>query len=133
MIHRALIGSPERFGAVLIEHFAGKFPLWLNPRQILIVPIADTFNKYAEGVHKELKEAGLRADIDTREITLNKKIRDGELLYYNYILVVGEKEESTKSVNARIRDTKAQKTLTLKEFKEKVLKEYKERALKSPF
>ena len=133
MIHRALIGSPERFGAVLIEHFAGKFPLWLNPRQVLVVPVADTFNKYAEGVHKELKKEGLRADIDTREITLNKKIRDGELLYYNYILVVGEKEASTKSVNARIRDTKAQKTITTKEFKEKVLKEYKERALKSSF
>ncbi|MDD4983578.1 MAG: threonine--tRNA ligase [Candidatus ainarchaeum sp.] len=131
MIHRALIGSPERFGAVLIEHFAGKFPLWLNPRQILVVPVAENFNKYAQEVCDSLKAYGLRVDIDLREITMNKKIRDGEMLYYNYILVVGEKEASTKSVNARIRDTKTQKTLTTQNFKEKALVEYKKRELKS--
>ncbi len=131
MIHRALIGSPERFGAILIEHFAGKFPLWLNPRQILVVPVAENFNKYAQEVCDSLKAYGLRTDIDLREITMNKKIRDGEILYYNYILVVGEKESTSKSVNVRIRDTKAQKTLITQNFKEKALVEYKKRELKS--
>ncbi len=133
MLHRAVLGSVERFLGILIEHFAGRFPLWLNPRQIIVVPVAETFNEYAEKIAKELKEAGLRVSADLRETTLNKKIRDAEVLYYNYILVVGEKEVKEKSVNARIRDSKVQKTVSLKDFIPVVQKEYNKRELKSSF
>lgn len=133
MIHRAIVGSPDRFLSILIEHHAGKFPLWLNPRQVLIVPVADAFKDYALEIEQELKRNNVRVNCDLRAISMNKKIRDGETLYFNYIIVVGEKERSDKTINVRIRDTKEQKELSLNDFIAKIKEEYSKRALKTLF
>ncbi|HIH24905.1 TPA: threonine--tRNA ligase [Candidatus Woesearchaeota archaeon] len=104
MVHRAILGSLERFFAVMVEHFAGKFPLWLSPEQVRVLPIADRHNAYAALVVKTLRDAGLRADIDDRALTTNKKVREAELSRVNYILVVGDKEVEAQTVNVRTRD-----------------------------
>ncbi|PIU22095.1 MAG: threonine--tRNA ligase [Candidatus Diapherotrites archaeon CG08_land_8_20_14_0_20_30_16] len=133
MIHRALIGSPDRFFGILLEHYGGKFPMWLSPRQVLIVPVADAFNNYALEIEKQLKQEGLRVDCDTKPSSMNKKIREGEIMYYNYILIVGEKEQQAKTANIRIRDTKEQKEMSIKEFVTKAKQEYEKRAIKTLF
>ncbi|MBW2995349.1 threonine--tRNA ligase [Candidatus Woesearchaeota archaeon] len=104
MIHRAILGSLERFIGVVIEHFAGKFPLWINPVQIILLPIADRHREYCAQVLKKMQESGLRAEIDERAETINKKVRDAEVRHINYILVVGDKELKNKTVNIRTRD-----------------------------
>jgi threonyl-tRNA synthetase len=108
MIHRAILGSLERFMGVLTEHYAGKFPLWLSPVQCRIVPVSDKFMDYARAVHASYAQAGIRAEIDETAETLNKKIRNAELERVNYILVVGGKEMENKSVNVRTRDNKVE-------------------------
>ena len=92
MIHRALMGSFERFIGILIEHYAGEFPLWLAPVQALVLPIADRHVEYAEQVARELRDAGLRAEVDDRSESVGRKIRDGELRKVPYMLVVGDTE-----------------------------------------
>jgi len=131
MMHRVIYGSLERFFGVITEHFAGKFPLWLNPRQIIIVPVADVFNKYADDVAKILRTEGFRVIVDSSNDSLNKKIREAEKVYPNYILVVGEEEQKAKTINVRIRDTKEQKELSLKDFITKVKEEKEKRTLRS--
>lgn len=101
MIHRAPFGSMERFVAVLIEHCAGKFPLWLSPEQVRILPISDKFLEYAEQVQKSLKKEGIRASIDTRSEKIGKKIRDTELLKLPYMLIIGEQEMNENKVAVR--------------------------------
>jgi threonyl-tRNA synthetase len=101
MIHRAPFGSMERFIAVLTEHCAGKFPLWLAPTQIKILPISDKFMEYAETVQKLLKKADLRAEIDDRQEKIGKKIRDTELAKVPFMLVVGEKEMTDQTLGVR--------------------------------
>jgi len=133
MIHRAIIGSPDRFFGILLEHFAGKFPMWLSPIQVTVVPVADVFNDYAKEVADKLSAEGLRANADLREISMNKKIREHEIQAVNYILVVGEKEKNEKTVNARIRDTKEQRILGTKELLQKLNEEKEKRLLKSVF
>ena len=96
MIHRAPFGSMERFIAVLIEHTAGKFPLWLTPEQFVIMPISEKFNDFAKKVLKHLNNSDIRGFIDDRNETIGKKIRENELKRIPYLLVVGEKEEETK-------------------------------------
>ncbi|KAL2916699.1 threonyl-tRNA synthetase [Polyrhizophydium stewartii] len=109
MIHRAILGSVERMIAILTENFAGKWPFWLSPRQVIVVPIAAAFNDYSTEVQQILHNAGLFAEADLSDLTLNKKIRNAEIAHWNFIFVVGEKEASTKSVNARNRDDPASK------------------------
>ncbi|KAI8054687.1 hypothetical protein BDF22DRAFT_680497 [Syncephalis plumigaleata] len=104
IIHRAIYGSLERTIAILTEHFAGKWPYWLSPRQIMVVPVAVTFYEYAEQVRRACYEAGFHADADLSGDTLNKKIRNAELAQYNFIFVVGQEELDTQSVNVRNRD-----------------------------
>ncbi len=104
IVHRALLGSLERFIGILVEHYAGKFPLWLNPNQVIVLPIADRHNEYCQEVALRLKEAGLRADVNLSAETTNKKVRDAQLQQYNYILVVGDREMKSKTVNVRTRD-----------------------------
>ena len=116
VIHRAISGSLERFMGVMIEHFAGVFPLWLAPRQVIVVPVGEKFNDYAEKVLKSLKDADIRAEIDLSTDGLNKKVRNAEQSRINYILVVGEKEETEKSVAVRNYKTKEQTEVTLQEF-----------------
>ncbi|KAJ7058562.1 hypothetical protein C8F01DRAFT_990680 [Mycena amicta] len=104
MIHRAILGSLERFIAIITEHFAGKWPFWLSPRQALVIPVAAPYKDYASQVSEQLKTAGLYVDVDNGPDTLQKKVRNGEIAQYNFILVVGEEEMQTQSVNVRNRD-----------------------------
>ncbi len=101
MIHRAPFGSMERFVAVLIEHTGGKFPLWLTPEQVAILPISEKYNDYARRVSEELNNAEVRAIIDDRNETIGKKIRENELKRIPYLLIVGEKEEAENKVAVR--------------------------------
>jgi threonyl-tRNA synthetase len=104
VVHRAILGSIERMSAILIEHYAGKWPFWLSPRQIMVIPVAGAFTDYAEWLVKQFMLYGFHAEVDTSSKTMPKKIRDAQLAQWNYIAVVGEKEESEFSVNIRQRD-----------------------------
>jgi len=106
MLHRTIYGSIERFLGILIEHYAGNFPLWLNPNQIIVLPIADRHNKYACQVIKKFFDAGFRVELDDRAESTGKKIREAQLNKFNYILVVGDNEQKNKTVNVRTRDNK---------------------------
>jgi len=101
MIHRAPFGSMERFVAVLIEHCAGKFPLWLNPDQVKILPVSDKFNNYAQSVSNKLKIYDIRALVDERSEKVGRKIRDAEVEKMPYMLIVGEEEEKNGTVSVR--------------------------------
>ena len=101
MIHRAPFGSMERFVAVLIEHTAGKFPLWLTPEQVVIMPISEKYNDYAEKVAQELEMRDIRTTIDNRNEKIGRKIRDNELKRIPYLLIVGEKEAENNEVSVR--------------------------------
>jgi threonyl-tRNA synthetase len=101
MIHRAPFGSMERFVAVLIEHCAGKFPLWLNPDQVKILPVSDKFNNYAQSVSNNLKFYDIRALVDERNEKVGRKIRDAEVEKMPYMLIVGEEEENNGTVSVR--------------------------------
>jgi threonyl-tRNA synthetase len=116
MVHRALFGSVERFFGVLIEHYAGAFPLWLAPVQIGLVPISERHIAYAEKVETELKAAGLRVEVDARNEKMNAKIRDLANQKIPYILVFGDKEESAGSVSVRTRGKGDQGSMPLGEF-----------------
>ncbi|KAL7751935.1 threonyl-tRNA synthetase [Sorochytrium milnesiophthora] len=104
IIHRAILGSVERCIAILTEHFGGKWPFWISPRQVMVIPVAHTFNEYATHVQKTLWDAGLWSESDLGENTLNKKIRNAEIAQWNFILIVGQEELEAKSVNVRNRD-----------------------------
>ncbi len=101
MIHRALMGSFERFIGILIEHYGGEFPLWLAPVQARVLPISDRHAGYAREVAAQLVEAGIRADVDERTESIGKKIREGELGKVPYMLIVGDQEESDGQVAVR--------------------------------
>jgi len=118
MIHRAPFGSMERFVAVLIEHCAGKFPLWLTPDQLIILPISEKYQKYAEKVLKLLKNSDLRAQIDDRNEKTGRKIRDAELKKIPYMLIVGEKEESENTVSVRKQGQGDLGTYSIEDFSE---------------
>jgi len=103
MLHRAVTGSTERFMAMVIEHFAGAFPVWLAPVQAMIIPIADRHQEYANKVLEILKSAGVRAEVDNRSERMNAKVRDAQLMKIPYMLVVGDKEASENAVAVRLR------------------------------
>jgi len=104
MIHRAIAGSLERFMAIIIEHFAGAFPLWLSPVQIKILPIADAHKNYAKGVFESLKENDFRIELDDDNESLGKKIRKAKMEKIPYLLIIGDKEIETKTVTVESRD-----------------------------
>lgn len=105
MIHRAILGSVERMTAILTEHYKGKWPFWLSPRQIMIVPVGVKYIEYAESLKDELvKKHHFFADVDVTGNTLQKKVRNGQMLKYNFIFIVGEQEQNEHSVNVRNRD-----------------------------
>jgi threonyl-tRNA synthetase len=122
MIHRAILGSLERFIGILIEHYAGALPVWLSPIQAQIIPVSEKFNKYGEKILEELKNADIRAEIDTSNETLGKRIRNAELQKNPYILVVGEKEKDSGAVSVRSR-IGDEGVMELKNFLEKIQKE----------
>ena len=104
MVHRAILGSLERFFGVLVEHYAGAFPLWLSPVQAVVIPIADRHNKYAESVAAQLRDAGFRVEVDDRSERMNQKIRQAQLQKTPYMLVVGDREADAGAAAVRTRD-----------------------------
>ncbi|WP_299580151.1 threonine--tRNA ligase [uncultured Sunxiuqinia sp.] len=126
MIHRAPFGSMERFVAVLIEHTAGKFPLWLTPDQVVILPISEKYNEYAENLSSFLNNSDIRSLIDDRNEKIGRKIRDNELKRIPYLLIVGEKEAETGCVSVRKQGEGDQGTMTKEAFSEFIAKEVKE-------
>ncbi len=116
MIHRALLGSLERFFGVLIEHYGGAFPVWLSPVQAMIIPIADRHIDYAYEIKKKLKAAGLRVDVDERGERMNAKIRDAQNQKIPYMLVVGDKEAENEQVALRLRSGENPGPVSLEEF-----------------
>ncbi|MCR4764929.1 MAG: threonine--tRNA ligase [Bacteroidaceae bacterium] len=123
MIHRAPFGSMERFVAVLIEHTAGKFPLWLTPDQVAILPISEKFNGYATEVQKYLKRLDIRALVDDRNEKIGRKIRDNELKRIPYMLIVGEKEAENGEVSIRKQGFGDQGTMKFEDFAKKISEE----------
>ena len=125
MVHRALLGSMERFIGVLLEHYAGALPFWLSPTQIYVIPVGNTHNKDAHQIGKDLIEKEFRVEIKDENETVSKKIRDGEIQKIPYMLVVGDKEIKSKSVRVRDRKKGDIGMLKLEKFIDKINKEIK--------
>nr|AAH39225.1 Threonyl-tRNA synthetase-like 2 [Mus musculus] len=130
IIHRAILGSVERMIAILSENYGGKWPLWLSPRQVMVIPVGPACENYALQVSKECFEEGFMADVDLDDsCTLNKKIRNAQLAQYNFILVVGEKEKINNAVNVRTRDNKIHGEISIASVIEKLKNLKKSRTL----
>ncbi len=129
MIHRALMGSYERFIGILLEHFAGELPTWLAPVQAIVLPIADRHLDYARSVAARLQEAGLRAEVDDRTESIGRKIRDAEMRKIPYMLIVGDREQESDSLSLREHRHGDSGTVETAEFIERLRGEVKSRAL----
>jgi threonyl-tRNA synthetase len=127
IIHRAPLGTHERFIGFLLEHYAGKLPAWLAPLQVKILPISDKFLDYSKEVLRKLKKADIRAEIDDRSEKIGKKIRDTELMKVPYMLVIGEKEVSENKVSVRRQGKGDIGTKSTDEFLNEIVEEVKER------
>jgi threonyl-tRNA synthetase len=127
MLHRAIYGSIERFLGILIEHYAGAFPLWLSPIQAIIIPVSEKFNSYGQEVLEKLKEMRIRVEIDENNESLGKKVRNAEKQKTPYVLVVGEKEVESKTVSIRKRSEGDIGSKDVEEFIKIVKKEVKEK------
>ncbi len=132
VIHRAIFGSFERFIAILIEHYAGAFPLWLAPVQAIVLPISDRHLEYAAGVRDRLKAEGLRAELDDRQEKIGYKIREAQLQKVPYMLVVGDRESVDGTVSVRTRKGGDQGSQALALFIDRALAEVRERVVDSP-
>ncbi|HPN96491.1 MAG TPA: threonine--tRNA ligase [Candidatus Moranbacteria bacterium] len=128
MVHRAILGSYERFLVLLIENFAGAFPLWLSPVQAVIIPVSEKFNSYAKNIHSQLLEKDIRVSISDESESLGKRIREAEKQKIPYMIVVGEKEEKDGSVAVRTRGQKEQETLKIDEFIKKIIEKIKNKS-----
>lgn len=133
MLHRALFGSIERFFGILIEHFAGRFPLWISPSQVRVLTVADRHHDYAHDIAARIKKAGYHVDVDDSGESVSKKVRNAQLAQFNYILTIGDQEVEHKTINLRTRDNLVVGELNLDAFLEKIEPERKERKLVSPF
>ncbi len=127
MIHRVIYGSIERFFGILVEHFAGKFPLWMTPVQAIVLPMNDDMTQYAAEVRAKLELAGIRAELDSRSESLNKKVREAQLNYIPLILTVGAKEKESGTLSCRTLDGKVRYGLSYEAFFERVLAHIKAR------
>jgi threonyl-tRNA synthetase len=123
LLHRAVTGTTERFMAVVIEHYAGAFPVWLSPVQAVIIPVADRHLDYANEVQRELADRGLRVEVDDSQSSMQKKIRENARQKIPYLLIVGDAEAGEDTVNVRRRGEKKQAALSIEEFAERVLRE----------
>ena len=130
MVHRALLGSLERFFGVLIEHYAGAFPVWLAPVQVRLLSVSEKHNDFVNELEKKFKTNDIRVESDTRNESLGKKIREGRLQRIPYLIVVGDAEVSGNSVMVRNRETQEQKSLSVDDFIHQLLNEEKTRSLK---
>lgn len=133
MIHRALLGSVERFFGILIEHFAGRFPLWISPRQIRVITVADRHLQAAEKIAAQLRQQRFLCDIDDSNESVSKKVRNAQLDQVNYILTIGDKEAETNTATLRTRDNVVHGEIQIAEFLTKLDQERRERALTSPY
>jgi threonyl-tRNA synthetase len=116
MVHRALLGSVERFVGILTEHYAGAFPVWLAPVQCVVLPVAGDFAGYAEEVRDKLVENGLRSEVDARDEKIGYRIREAELQKVPYMLIVGQREQENGSVSVRERSEGDQGSRNIDEF-----------------
>ena len=127
MVHRVIYGSIERFIGILIEHYAGKFPVWLSPVQAKILPITEKQNVYAKKLAAELEEKGVRVVVDDRNEKIGYKIREAQMDKVPYMLVVGEKEAESGTVSVRRRDKGDTGAVSAEEFAAAILKEIAEK------
>ncbi len=133
MIHRAIYGSIERFLGILIEHFAGKFPLWISPHPVRVITVADRHADYAHEVASQIRQAGFYVDVDDSSESVSKKVRNAQLAQINYILTVGDQELENRTVNLRTRDNVVRGEQQVPALLQVMTTEKKERALQSPF
>lgn len=131
MIHAAIMGSAERFSSVMIEHFAGKFPLWIAPTQIALIPIADSHKDFARALREDLRGSDVRVELFDDNDSLGKRIRKAKLDRTPYIAVIGDREVSERSVTLESRDTETKIELSADELKDKLLKEIEGRSLRT--
>ena len=127
MLHRAIIGSLERFTGILIEHYGGAFPLWLSPLQIVVLPIGESHIKYAKEVYEKIKNSGVRTEIDESGETLGRKIRNGKLKKVPYMIVIGDKEVKDKKITLESRDSGSLGQMSVENMIEKLKKEIAEK------
>ena len=133
MIHRAILGSFERFIGTITEHFAGKFPTWLAPQQVRILPITDRHNEYGNKLKSELEECGVRVHLDDRNEKVGYKIREAQADKVPYMLIIGDQEQESETVSLRLRDHTANETLEFNDFKDKLVEEIKNKTMDSSF
>mmetsp|Transcript_9084 Transcript_9084/g.26054 ORF Transcript_9084/g.26054 Transcript_9084/m.26054 type:complete len:718 (+) Transcript_9084:353-2506(+) len=133
IVHRAILGSVERMFAILTEHYAGKWPLWLSPRQVMVVPISEASYAYAEEVKKEVRKGGFFVEADCSDRKMQKKVREAQLDQFNYILVVGAEEATARTVNVRTRDNVVHGQQALADLLVKLKEEKASRSLVSAF
>ncbi|EQB89499.1 hypothetical protein M918_03015 [Clostridium sp. BL8] len=129
VIHRVIFGSIERFMGILIEHFAGKFPTWLSPAQVKILPISEQYNNYAEAAKNRLEENNIRVEMDLRAEKIGFKIREARNERVPYIIVVGEKEEASQSIALRSRNGGDEGNIMLEDFVTRIFQEINDKAL----
>jgi threonyl-tRNA synthetase len=130
MVHRALFGSVERFFGVLIEHYAGAFPVWLSPVQAVMIPISERHAEYAHKVADQLKAIGVRVHVDARNEKMNSKIREHAMQKVPFLLVVGDKEAEADKVNVRTRGKDTTEDMPAAEFVERIRKLIAEKSAK---
>jgi threonyl-tRNA synthetase len=127
MIHRALFGSIERFFGVLTEHYSGAFPPWLSPVQVIGIPVADAFNDYLVDVIKQMKTAGIRAEMDLSDDRMQKKVRNAQMQKIPYMLIAGEEDMSAGAVSIRYRNGEQKNGLPIAEAISEILATISER------
>jgi threonyl-tRNA synthetase len=123
MLHRVIYGSLERFIGIIIEHFNGKFPLWLSPNQIKVMTLNDDAKEYAQKIHQDLFNEGFQVELNDKSESMGKKAREAQIQRFNYLVTVGEKEMSENKIAVKKRDSKEIMTMTLEEFKVQIKKE----------
>jgi len=133
MIHRALLGSLERFFGILIEHFGGNFPLWLSPVQVKVLNITIAQESYAREIYEKLKNSGIRTSLDIRGETIGAKVRDAVAEKIPYLIIVGKRENERDEISVRLRGNKNINGVKLNEFIEKIMEEIKNRSLSSAY
>ncbi|MCG2718748.1 MAG: threonine--tRNA ligase, partial [Nanoarchaeota archaeon] len=127
MLHRVIYGAVERFLGILIEHYAGKFPTWLSPVQVVLMTVTDRNAKFAQEIYTKMKEAGIRVELDDRSESIGKKVRDNQLKKTNFMITLGDKEQEKKTLAIRTRDGKVKFGVKVDAFVKDIIKEIKER------
>lgn len=127
MIHRVVYGAIERFLGILIEHYAGKFPTWLSPVQVVLMTVTDRNEKFAKEVFALMKQEGIRVELDDRSESIGKKVRDNQVKHINYMITLGDKEQENKTLAIRTRDGKVRFGVKVEDFLQEITKEIRER------